>query len=174
MIGHTKTLNFEIIKLCEHFAENCYKTNIKEYYRRNQKDLEKIKKDIAFGKMAEFAIYFIFLEKGIKDISIPDISIYNYKNKSFEGDLKCKDYVFHIKTQTLESAIKFGESWMFQKKDPIVKNPQKNDYFIGTQINDNTFEVKVLLSKPVLQLKFNEPKLQKLISKTCIYLKDNL
>jgi hypothetical protein len=169
-----KFLSSDVVKMCEHFAENCYKTNADEYQRRNQKNLNKIKKDIALGKMAEFAVYFIFLEKGISDISIPDLNIYGYKNKSFERDLKCKNYNFHIKTQSLESALKFGESWMFQKKDPVIENPQKNDYFIGTQINEDTFETKILLSKPILELKFGEPKLQKLISKTCIYLKDNL
>lgn len=171
---NTKTLNHDIVILCKHFAELCYQTNIKEYYKRNQKDIEKIKKDISFGKMAEFGVYYILLEKGIDDLTIPDLSVYNYKNKSFDADLKCKNFYFHIKSQTTESASKYGSSWTFQKKDPFVLSPKENDYFIGTQIDENKFEVKILLSKKANELKFGSPKLDKLVSKTCIYLEDNL
>jgi hypothetical protein len=169
-----KKLSPDIINLCKNFAENCYWTNAPEYERRNQNNPEKIKQDIAFGKIAEFGVYFILLEKGMRHITIPDTNIYNHKSKSFEADLKCERFYFHIKTQTVKSALKFGESWMFQKKDPIVTSPKSYDYFIGTQLNENDFEVKIMLSKKVMDLKFEDPVLEKLKTKTCIYLKSNL
>jgi hypothetical protein len=172
--NNTKLLNQDIINLCKNFAENCYWTNAPEYEKRNQNNPEKIKQDIAYGKMAEFGVYFILLEKGMKHITIPDTNIYNHKSKSFEADLKCESFNFHIKTQTLKSASKFGESWTFQKKDPLVINPKSYEYFIGTQLNEDNFEVKILLSKLATGLKFEDPVLEKLKTKTCVYLKNNL
>lgn len=169
-----KRISPDIIKLCQNFAENCYWTNAPEYERRNQNNPDKIKQDIAFGKIAEFGVYYILLEKGMKHITIPDTNVYNHKSKSFEADLKCEGFGFHIKTQTLKSALRFGESWMFQKKDPLVINPKSYDYFIGTQLNESNFEVKILLSKPATELKFEDPVLEKLKTKTCLYLKNNL
>jgi hypothetical protein len=169
----TKKLDDNIVKLCEHFAEKCYLTNISKYQRRNQFDPLKIKNDIFVGKMAEFAIYFIFLDRGIKDISIPDLKVYDKRFKSFDADLKTEKINLHIKTQDLQSSLKYGISWVFQKEDSLVKNPKDNDYFIGTQFDNNTFEVKIMLPKYVKNLKFDEPRLKKLSSKTCVYLDNN-
>jgi hypothetical protein len=169
-----KKLSLDIVNLCKNFAENCYWTNAPEYERRNQNNPEKIKQDIAYGKMAEFGVYFMLLEKGMKHITIPDTNIYNHKSKNFEADLKCEGFSFHIKTQTLKSALRFGQSWMFQKKDPIVTTPRSYEYFIGTQLNEDGFEVNILLSKPATELKFEDPVLEKLKTKTCVYLKSNL
>lgn len=170
----SKKVSQDIVKLCQHFAEKCYVTNIDEYSRRNQNDEEKIMHDIFIGKLAEFGVYFILLDKGINDITIPDISIYKSKNKSFDSDLKNKKYNFHIKTQTIQASKKFEESWLFQKNDPLVLKPKESDFFIGTQYNENEFEIKILLSKKVKNLKFEKPKLDKLFNKTCVYLKNNL
>lgn len=164
----------DIIKLCYNFAEKCYLTNTDEYSKRNQKNFDKVKKDIAIGKIAEFGVYFIFLEQGITDISIPDISIYNKNKKSFNADLTCNKINLHIKTQTVDAAKKFGVSWLFQKNDPLVIRPQDNDYFIGTEYNEENFEVKILLSKKAKDLKYDKPVLEKLFSKTCVYWKNNL
>lgn len=170
----TKKISNDIITICRSFSEKCYLTNIDEYVKRNQTDFEKIKNDIFFGKIAEFGVYFILLEKGVKDISIPDLNIYNFKNKSFDADLKSKAIDFHIKTQTKKTSKIFGESWLFQKSDPLVLNPKSKDYFIGTQYDEDTSEVKILLHKKAKDLKYDKPKLEKLYNKTCVYLKNNV
>jgi hypothetical protein len=169
-----KVISQDIINLCNNFAEKCCLTNVDEYSKRNQKDFNKIKKDIAIGKIAEFGVYFIFLEQGMSNISIPDINVYSSNKKSFDADLECNKINFHIKTQTIDAAKKFENSWLFQKNDPLVLKPQNNDYFIGTQYDEENFEVKILLSKKAKDLKYNKPVLEKLFSKTCVYLKNNL
>lgn len=169
-----KTISQDIINLCNNFAEKCYLTNINEYSKRNQKDFNKIKKDIAIGKIAEFGVYFICLENGMSNISIPDVNVYNKNKKSFDADLTYNRIKFHIKTQTTDTAKKFGISWLFQKNDPLVLNPQNNDIFIGTQYDEESFEVKILISKKAQDLKYDKPMLEKLSSKTCVYLKNNL
>ena len=114
------------------------------------------------------------MEKGLYDISSPDLNIYNSRNKSFDCDLKSTKYNFHIKTQTKETAKLFEESWLFQKNDPLVIKPNDNDFFIGTQYDENESEVKILLSKKVKDLKYDSPKLKKLFNKACVYLKNNI
>jgi hypothetical protein len=164
----------EIIQMCEEFAEKCSPTNKIQYTKRNQTNPEKIKKDIRIGKMGEFAVYHIMLEKKINDITQPDLNIYLKTHKSFDSDLKCNNYNLHVKSQCLESASRFGISWMFQKEDPIVTTPSVYDYFIGTIVDEKTKKVEVKLSKPVKDLVFGEPVLDILKkTKVCVYLKNN-
>lgn len=168
-----KKISQDIIKLCEHFAEKCHITNIDAYYNRNQKNSTKIKRDVFIGKVAEFGVYYILLEHGIPDITFPDINIYQSNKKSFICDLKTNKNNLHIKTQTKEFSKTFGESWLFQKTDPVVSNPSDNDYFVGTQFDEDHSEVNILLYKKIKDLKFDKPILDKLYNKTCVYLKNN-
>jgi hypothetical protein len=164
----------EIIQICEEFAENCFPTNRIQYTKRNQTNPEKIKKDIRIGKMGEFAVYNLMLEKKVKNITKPDLKIYYEHNKSFDSDLKCDNYNLHVKSQCLESASRFGISWTFQKKDPIVIRPSIYDYFIGTIVDEKNKKIEIKLSKPVKNLIFGEPVLDILKkTKICVYLKDN-
>jgi hypothetical protein len=164
----------EVIEACKKFSEKCYLTNIDEYEKRNQFDNDKIKNDICIGKIGEVGVYYILLKMGIKDVSFPDFNIYKRNEKNFNSDLKTGKFNLHIKTQTKKSALRFEESWMFQKKDCVVKAPKDNDFFIGAIYDEDNFELKIALSNFVKLLKFDKPKLQKLSSKVCIYLKDNL
>jgi hypothetical protein len=168
------TLSSDIIKMCKHFAEKCVITNIDEYKKRNQSDIDKIKNDIQIGKMAEFAVYYILLNAGKNNITLPDLNIYNKSKKSFDADLINENKKIHIKSQTKESADAFGESWLFQKVDPIVINASDDDHFIGTKVDFKTGKIEITLSKPVTKLVFSKPKLQKLQgTKVCVYLKQN-
>jgi hypothetical protein len=170
----TKKIKQDVIKLCEKFAEKCCLTNLDEYKKRNQNNLDKIKKDIAIGKIGEIGVYYILLEKGIKNINFPDFKIYKKEKKSFDSDLKVGNYNLHIKTQTKKSSLLFEESWMFQKKDPVISNPTNYDFFIGNIYDEDNFELKLVLSKHVKLLKFDKPKLPTLSNKVCVYLKNNL
>jgi hypothetical protein len=174
------TLQQDIITLCRHFAEQSLKSSIDEYARRKQVNENKIKSDIMLGKLAEFGVYFMYLEQGRTNITAPDLNIYSAKNKSFDPDLRWGMYNLHIKSQTLHSSERYGDSWVFQSKDPVVHSPNEYDIFIGTCI---TYEegcsiatVSIMLEKKLDSVKFGQPKLQKFSAnnKTCIYLKDNL
>jgi len=167
-------LNSEIVQICKEFAEKCCPTNQNEYARRNQNNIEKIKKDIRIGKMGEFAVYYMMLKKEAKGITKPDLEIYENNKKSFDSDLKCGNYNFHIKSQCLESASKFGISWMFQKTDPLIKKASEYDYFIGTTVNEDSNKIDIVLKKPVKDLIFGEPIVDILKkTKVCVYLKNN-
>ena len=174
------TLNKDIISLCRHFAERSLKSSVDEYARRKQVNEHKIKSDIMLGKLAEFGVYFIYLEQGRTNITAPDINIYSAKNKSFDPDLRWGMFNLHIKSQTLMSSQLYGDSWVFQSKDPVVTAPNEYDIFIGTCVDcaeeAECCTVSILLEKQLNSVKFGQPKLQKFNAnnKTCIYLKDNL
>ena len=169
-------LDYDIYKMSQHFAEKVVDTNIDEYSKRNQSDIEKIKKDILIGKLAEWGVYFIYLERNRTKIDPPDMKVYNAWNKSFEPDLKWGLYNLHIKSQIAESSERYGDSWVFQAKDPLFGFSNEYDIVIGCRVSierDGVY-VGILLEKPFKELKFGEPKLSKFGgNKKVVYLKDN-
>jgi len=171
-------LDQNITTLCNHFAERSFKSSLDEYARRKQINEHKIKNDIMLGKLAEFGVYFIYLERGRNNITTPDINVYNHTEKSFSPDLKWGLFNLHVKSQTLESANRYGNSWVFQSKDPVINQSNEYDIFIGTKIEPHKegYLVHIELEKQIQFLTFGPPKLQKFNAnnKTCIYLKDNL
>jgi hypothetical protein len=175
-----RALEGDIITLCKHFSEQSFKSSVDEYARRKQVNEDKIKHDIMLGKLAEFGVYFIYLEQGKTNITAPDLNIYSAKNKSFDPDLRWGMYNLHIKSQTLQSSERYGDSWVFQSKDPAVNSPNEYDIFIGTCITYeegcSTACVSIMLEKKLDSIKFGKPKLQKFSTnnKTCVYLKDNI
>lgn len=172
----------EIVKVCEVFASRVLYTNIDEYYRRKQTDSNKIWNDILYGKLAEWGVYFIYLERGRTNIDPPDMKIYNAWNKSFEADLKYGLFNLHIKSQTYQSAERYGDSWILQSKDPLFEHSNEYDIMIGCRVTTNITGkdfiegalVEIKLEKPFDKLKVSKPKLSKFNdTKKAIYLKDN-
>lgn len=103
----------EMYQKCWQFAEDCLKTNANRYAKRNQFDLEKIKKDICIGKLGELGVYQIYNQK-FPQLSYPDFQIYESYQKSWDSDLKDPTFKLAVKTQSIESEIAFGSSWVFQ------------------------------------------------------------
>lgn len=105
----------DIFKLCGAFAKSSLATNTDRYARRNQFDVEKIAKDIRNGKIGEEGVYEKVSEL-YPHLSKPDHAIYDKKDKSWDPDLKDLDSDIRVavKSQDIESAINFGESWVFQ------------------------------------------------------------
>lgn len=124
------------------FAERCYRTNKAEYKRRGQEDPKKIKQDIYYGKIAEYAVWIMYKEMG-QDCTKPDIGVYKANEKSYDRDMTVNDtHHLHVKSQLLKQAHKFGLSWMFQKNDPLVTRPIPQDYVVLTvTINNNMVRV---------------------------------
>ena len=84
-------------ELCKKFSEECFKTNLDEYSRRNQEVQEKIKKDIYNGKIAELMVHrYLIYHK--KPCTAPDFVIYPPKHKSFDADLVSGDIHIHVKS----------------------------------------------------------------------------
>lgn len=172
----TYCLSSDIVKLCRNFSELSVNTNTDEYAKRKQFNIDKIKYDILIGKLAEWGVYFIYLDRGRSNINPPDMNIYNKNKKSFDADLRWGMYNLHVKSQDSTSANRYGDSWLFQSKDPLFEFNNEYDIVIGCRINiDNAgATVNIVIEKQFYKLKFSEPKLKKLIdNKKALYLKDN-
>lgn len=111
--------------LCKTFSHYVLKSNTDEYAKRNQDDHSKVRLDIYHGKRAEYMVYNYFLSKN-RNVSAPDIMIYDKSKKSYDADLTIDSINIHVKS-TLDDS-EFPNSWVFQPNDPLVKCPTENDY----------------------------------------------
>lgn len=170
-------LSYDIFIMCEAFADRVIETNKDEYARRKQSNLVKIKNDILIGKLAEWGVYFIYLCRG-RYLNTPDMQVYPKEHKSFDPDLRWGLYNLHIKSQTQESFMRYGDSWIFQAKDPLFEFSNDYDIVIGCRVSIDDFDrgafVEIMLERQFKQIKFGETKLSKFSgNKKAIYLKDN-
>ena len=110
------------IQLSTSFSKDVTKTTVNHYKKRNQSNVKKIEEQSTYGKVAEFCIQrFLGLDV------LPDLNVYESKKKSFDFDLA---KIVHVKSQSIESANKYGLSFMFQyagagygHTDPVIVNP---------------------------------------------------
>lgn len=161
-------LGDDIVYLCNHFAELTYLSNLDEYARRGQNNPDKIKLDIAQGKAAEFAAMYYLIEEGHGKVSIPDTTL--HRKKSFDPDLTTSRYNIHVKSQSQESYSKYGKSFLFQKKDPLVVNPKDNDRIV-TVLCTGLYIFHVSWLGSPANVKWKQPRVEKLRStKVAIYL----
>jgi len=98
--------------------------------------------DIISGSMGEIAVYKA-LKKNGHTLRKPDFEIYSNRRKSYDADLKSGNKHFHVKSQTLDSASKYGKSWLCQRKDPLFANSGYNHYLVTTivDLEKNTVEI---------------------------------
>lgn len=165
--------------LCWKFANECVDTNLNMYNRRNQKNRNKIMNDIYFGKLAEYGVY-KYLRMLKHHCTEPDTEIYKARKKSYDADLKV-DHKFdiHVKTQTLVQAEKYGVSWMFQKRDPLIKEPKDNDFIFLTLLDTRSGSFNLLGVANALHIQdlYGDPKIEWLNTKKTLYyidIKDEL
>ncbi len=104
----------DIFNKCTDFSKASVGTSTDRYARRNQFDVEKIARDIRNGKIGEEGVYEKMVSRFPK-LSQPDHNIYEKKSKNWAPDLKdVSGTRIAVKSQDIESAISFGESWVFQ------------------------------------------------------------
>jgi hypothetical protein len=168
----------DILIICEAFADAVLRSNEDEYAKRKQFNVQKIKNDIVIGKLAEWGVYMIYLQRGRLLRSCPDMSLYSKEQKSFDPDLNWGLFNLHIKAQTAESALRYGDSWIFQSKDPLFGFSNEYDIVVGCRVSIDNFErgalVEIKLEKSFKNIVFGETKLSKFSgNKKAIYLKDN-
>lgn len=135
----------EVFDKCVQFGTASAHTSTDKYARRNQSDPYKIAKDIRNGKIAEEMVYQKVSDE-YPELSKPDFNIYDKKNKSWDPDLKDTESKLRIavKSQDIESALHFGESWVFQ-----FGNGGKYDCdtgIFGKEIDPNHYVSFVLLN----------------------------
>jgi hypothetical protein len=125
-----------LIDICNEFADKVFPTNKDTYSKRNN-TTENLKKILASSKACEYIVY-RHLRSCNKKCTLPDIKIYDASEKSYDADLYCYDTNIHIhvKSVSTESAKKYGHSWIMQKNDPIVTNPQSNHWFCFVEFTD--------------------------------------
>lgn len=136
------TISPEIYEKCSKFATASISTSADKYARRNQLDEGKIYKDIRNGKIAE-QFTFLKISPIIAGLTEPDYNIYEKKDKSWDPDLKDinSDFRLAVKSQDIESALHFGESWVFQfgkydyDEDIFTKNINPNSYVSFVLLN---------------------------------------
>lgn len=180
------TISEDILNKCTAFAKSSVNTSTDKYARRNQFDGEKIVKDIRNGKVGEEAVY----EKVsalYPDLSLPDHQIYAKKDKSWSPDLIALASGIHVavKSQDIESAINFGESWVFQygnggKYDcdiGVFKTTDPNHYvaFVGLNVPKRNGQIRAIVKVQWLHDKklFKEMKKQSLRgNKVAVYYED--
>ena len=117
------------IDRCEKFAKDRMSGSKNLYRFRGELSESKMLNDIKIGAMAELAVYRYFKIKGIQSTR-PDLKIYDQKDKSFNADFASEIGNIHVKSQGIESAKRYGSSWLLQKKDPLLSQEHLNDYLV--------------------------------------------
>lgn len=180
------TISQDVLDKCLSFAKSSVNTSSDKYARRNQFDVEKIIKDIRNGKVGEEAVY-EKVSAQFPQLTKPDHQIYDKKNKNWDVDLKdtASNMRLAVKSQDIESAIAFGESWVFQFNDGkkydcdtgIFKESDPNHYvaFVALNVPKRSGIIKAIVKVQWLHDKklFKEMKRQTLRgNKVAVYFDD--
>jgi hypothetical protein len=112
----------------------------KTYFYRGEQNKDKILEDLIIGAYGEWAAYEFLRIQGIK-VSKPDMAIYSAADKTFKADLIHKDYDIHVKSQGLASVKRYGNSWLLQKSDKVVKEPSLRDILLLTNVADKRVQI---------------------------------
>lgn len=100
------------------------------------------REDILVGALAELAVYRFLKKNGFK-VKRPDFTILEKGKKSFNADLTDGYRHFHVKGQSLASAYRYGNSWLMQRYDPLVKNATPLHYLVPTLVDTKTNTVTI-------------------------------
>lgn len=98
--------------------------------------------DILSGALGEIAVAKYLQALGFP-VNNPDFEIYDKKNKSFDCDLTDGKRLFHVKSQSKKSAERYGESWLLQRRDPLVNAPTIKDYIIPCVVDLESNRVEI-------------------------------
>ena len=152
--------------LCLAYSNEVYQSIKEKYADRNQSGKDKIKQDIYIGKMAEYAVY-NYLAKNGKDVTPPDIMIYNKHDKSFGADLYVnKTSPLHIKSCMHVDTL--HNSWLFQPNDPVTILPKEDDMIAFVVANpDATFYCYLVKATEIIKI-YSKPR-NPLLQKKAVY-----
>lgn len=163
-----------VLKTCEEFADRRMKDSEALYKSRGELSVAKIRKDITNGAIAEYAAHQYLQTLGITTTK-PDLEIYEGRRKSFSADLTADGKTFHVKSQTKESADKYGLSWLFQEQDKIITLPGENSFLVLCMVDGTDVHIKAIINEVVLSEAdiVSKPKIGRYaFSKKAIYFAD--
>ena len=165
--------------LCNQYAKDELASTIQKKNKRNQFNTDAMIHQTTTGKIAEWAVTLLFTDKPCT-ISDPDMQIYTKYKKSFDADLTIDGYDLHVKSQSVESANRFGTSWMFQyngrgsgHRDPLLNYDNGLVAFCVVDFNKKAVHIKGICEFALIRNKLREPVKKSLKhTKRCIYLED--
>ena len=161
-----------IISKLQKFSKKRLQNNV--YIQRGSPNSKKVYEDILTGAIGEYGAY-LYLKNLNINVTEPDLNLYDKKEKSFNADLECDNNMYHVKSQSVISSQRYGNSWLLQKTDPVVCSPKVNEYFIFTEVDGNKVKIlKKISCKFIKENKlYKKTKLNKYNNnKVAIYLKD--
>jgi len=147
-----KSLTVELkkkdLEIAKQFANDRVHLSIDHYKKRGQGSLDKITHDITIGALGEIGIHRAFKRLGIKT-SKPDFNVYETKKKSYDADLNDDSgNRFHCKSQCVESANKYGKSYILQyggngmgHVDKLFRNVTNRDFLVPCLVDVENMEV---------------------------------
>ena len=141
--------------------------------------MKRIKHQTSVGKMGEFVTQEFLSTLGY-ECTDPDCEVYTGRNKSWASDLFVNEHKIAVKTQDLDSALRFGKSWIFQKGgygfghvDPIIHGGKSFAVFVTLDLNEKSASVQGPFNMKDLRPHFKEPKVPSLrFSKLALYWDD--
>jgi hypothetical protein len=134
------TLSQEVMDQCQEFARKRIEGSSSLYAYRGESNNMKMVEDCVIGTLGEWGVYEYLIGKGY-EISKPDMEIYPARRKSFNADLFNKELRIHVKSQSDKSYKYYGSSYLLQKKDRIVTNPDDDEYFVFVKVNGLECEI---------------------------------
>ncbi len=132
------------INKCKDFAAERMGGSADLYKYRGEQNISKMEEDIIIGTMAEWGVYKYLQSKGVA-VTKPDMKIYEKRRKSFSADLINDKYRFHVKSQGIKSMKRYGASWLCQKTDRLLNNPEDDEYFVFTKVEDREVEILAIV-----------------------------
>ncbi len=162
-------INDELYEKCKKFANDRIEISKGLYAYRGENNKDKMVEDIIIGTLGEWGIYEHLTSLGYT-VSEPDMVIYENKRKSYSADLCFDEVNIHVKSQGVESVKKYGNSWLLQRSDKVVKNPTEFDIFAFTSVDLETMKINILGYCWATDMKYGECKVPRYRStKVAIY-----
>ena len=165
--------------LCHQYAKDELASTWEQKNKRNQFNKDAMIHQTTCGKIAEWACTLFFTDKPCT-ISDPDMKIYDKYQKSFDADLTVDGLDLHVKSQSTESAKRFGTSWMFQyngrgggHRDPLLGYANGLVAFCVVDFKKKQVTLEGVCEFAKIREKLREPvKASLKNTKRCIYLED--
>jgi len=166
-------------EICNTYAKDELESTFAQRNRRNQFNKNAMIHQTTTGKLAEWGVTLYFTDMPCT-ISNPDMEIYQAAGKSFDADLKLDGEDLHVKSQSVDSAKRFGTSWMFQyggngygHTDPLLKKENGYVAFCVVDFDKKTVVLHGICNFDTLRKRLREPVKESLKNtKRCIYLED--
>lgn len=165
----TYPISKKTIDICTTFSG----LSANDYSSRGQSNKVKVKEDILFGKISEFAVAH-HLRKQFGECTVPDTAIYERGERSYAPDLTTPRGVVHVKSCRMNPH--YDPSWLFEKNDTeVFAKPYAGDVAFCV-VDTDAYEVTVVAIVPLKTLHekklFLPPRLAHLTTKVAVYAKD--